>query len=222
MNGNNLTFRALRSRKLGGGGRSPMKWPRLVLPALLLAVGLLLAGLAVTPSPALAQTPALEVPQNLSATATSSCSVRLDWDAPSDTTGVDRYRAQMRPASSTNDADWENNQATTTATEAVINGLTPGVAYQARVRSEGNDYPTDSDDRSWFTPNADVTLPAAHNAGDWNGIVPPGLNPGDQYRILFVTCTDFPESDRSNAIADYNTLATTAKDGASGNTPSPA
>ena len=106
---------------------SSVRRPLLVLSALLFALGLLLAGLAVTPSPALAQTITNDL--TLTATAVSSTEIRLTFSA-SDTSGVAGDHIQIRYREVGQTSPWDIVLVHITQTAYTVGNLTPATSYE--------------------------------------------------------------------------------------------
>ena len=140
--------------------------------------------------------------------------VTLNWGDPSDS-NITGYRFRQK-AGSGGYGGWmsvPNSSATTT--EHIVTGLTNGTVYRFQVRAVntvGNGAPSVE---AIATPGVVAVLT------DWN-LIPAGINPGDNFRLLFVTSTlgrELPTANigAANAIvqarADANALLQPFKDG---------
>ena len=109
-----------------------MKRPLLLLSVALLALGLLLAGLAVTPSPAQANHNP-DPPTNLRVTARTTTTITFAWASPLDKTDVNFYRIRWKTPSQTLWQSAFRNASPSTTRE--ITGLSQGTAYEIDVAS---------------------------------------------------------------------------------------
>ena len=122
-------------------GRASFAWPAIVFPsgeeagaAVALAMQEVTCSFTVAPTPTPSPTPTPpppDVPLGVQVLAGNE-SLTVQWVAPSTGEVVD-YLVRCRPEGAGDDAWIESDEGVTTTTQAVIEGLDPGVAYECQV-----------------------------------------------------------------------------------------
>ena len=144
-------------------------------------------------------------PTSLTATASGTSTIDLDWTAPSSDGGsaITGYRIEVSPNGTSSWSDAVTNTGST-STNASYTGLSAGTTRHYRVsaiNSVGTGAASNVDDAT--TDDAVVTPTETEVAADWD-LKPSGLSSGDKFRLLFITST--PRNAVPTAIADYNTF----------------
>ena len=144
-------------------------------------------------------------PTGLTATASGTSTIDLDWTAPSDDGGspITGYRIEV---SSDGGSSWIDLVADTDETNTTYShtGLTAGNTRHYRVsaiNSAGTGAASGTANAT--TETAVVTPTETEVAADWD-LKPSGLSGGDKFRLLFITSTS--RNAVPTAIADYNTF----------------
>ena len=141
--------------------------------------------------------PAAPAAPSVAATPGLTTSLDVSWAAPGNAgkPAISSYDLRYR----TGAGNWANGSQGVTATPSTIASLTVGTAYEVQVRAtndEGNGPWSDSGTGSTgFEP---TVVPRG-----WD-LIPPGLDPGDNFRLLIVTST--PQVPSSTVIGAYDTV----------------
>ena len=141
--------------------------------------------------------PAAPAAPSVAATPGSTTSLDVSWAAPGNAgkPAISSYDLRYR----TGAGNWADGSQGVTATPSTIASLTVGTTYEVQVRAtndEGNGPWSDSGTGSTgFEPTVVPT--------GWD-LIPPGLDPGDNFRLLIVTST--PQVPSSTVIGAYDTV----------------
>ncbi len=130
--------------------------------------------------------------RGVSAQATSTDAVTLTWDAPDD--GGSAITGYTVERSEDDGATWTDQSHSGTTASLAQSGLTPGTTYSYRVKA------TNANGDSVVWSETASALPAA--TPTWNGIIPPGIQPGEKYRILFVTSGEYQAGNPAIGVHD--------------------
>ena len=126
----------------------------------------------------------------------------VSWPAPdnADRPDVTGYDLRYSVAGTDFWREWEHSG---TGRSATLTGLAVGTAYEVQVRATNDEGTGD-----WSASGRGATAAPPTPFSPGSGLVPDGLEPGDTFRLLFVTSTTGVAT--SSDIADYNAFVQTA------------
>ena len=129
--------------------------------------------------------------------------VALRWTNPSDSS-ITKYQLQQKAG----EAAWgewgDISGSGASTTSHTVTGLMNGTEYRFRIRAVNSGGNSDESDEAFTVPSAVPPPPTAQTVPhDWP-LIPAGVEPGDSFRLLFVTSTY--TSAASTVLSTYNTF----------------